>query len=330
LIDAKTGNRVGEKRVCEETVKVPSVYSPPAGKSEASLDTLRLALVTPARNEAAFIEQTILCVVAQIVRPIKWIIVSDGSTDETDDIVRRYAKANPWIELLQMPPRDERHFAGKVHAFNAAYSKLSTVNYDILGNLDADLTFGADHFEFLLKKFAENPRLGVAGTPFQDESIKYDFRFASTEHVSGCNQFFRKECFEEIGGYRPIKTGGIDLFAVTSARMRGWQTQTFVEKSCIHYRKMGEANSYSGIRGAFRDGERDYGLGCDPMWQLSRCMYRMFGRRPYILGGSLCLAGFLWAMVTRAPIMVPDEFVRFRQAEERGRLRKLIEKRLLR
>src|SRR6266481_6672836 len=98
-------------------------------------------LVTPARNEAQFIELTINSVVAQTVRPRKWAIVSDGSTDGTDDIVNKYAAEHPWIELVRMPERRERHFAGKVNAFNAGYARVADLNYDVIGNLDADVSF---------------------------------------------------------------------------------------------------------------------------------------------------------------------------------------------
>ena len=115
-----------------------------------------------------------------------------------------------------MPKREGRDFAGKVHAFNAGYARVSDLDYDIIGNLDADITFDEEYFDFLLRKFAEKPRLGVAGTPFQDESMQYDYRIVSTQHVSGACQLFRRECFEEIGGYMPSKAGGVDLLAVTS------------------------------------------------------------------------------------------------------------------
>src|ERR1017187_2624764 len=105
-------------------------------------------LITPARNEARFIEVTIKSVVAQTHRPLKWVIVSDGSTDGTDDIVGRYMADHPWIELIRMPERRERHFAGKVHAFNAGYAKVTGLNYDIIGNLDADVSFDEDYLEF--------------------------------------------------------------------------------------------------------------------------------------------------------------------------------------
>src|SRR5450432_3698348 len=111
-------------------------------------------LITPARNEADYIELTLQSMVAQTVLPLKWVIVSDGSTDGTDDIVRRYMPDNPWIELLRMPERQERHFAGKAHAFNAGYDRVKDLDFDIVGNLDADVSFEPAHFEFLIGKMA--------------------------------------------------------------------------------------------------------------------------------------------------------------------------------
>src|SRR5690242_17159020 len=124
---------------------------------------LNYVLVTPARNESAFIELTLKSVVAQTVRPLRWIVVSDGSTDGTDEIVQEYAREHDWIELVRAPERTERHFAGKVHAFNAGYARVKDLVYDIIGNLDADISFDPEYFGFLLGKFAENRALGVAG-----------------------------------------------------------------------------------------------------------------------------------------------------------------------
>ena len=103
-------------------------------------------LITPARNEAQFIELTIKSVVSQTVRPLKWVIVSDGSTDGTDDIVSKYAAEHPWIELVRMPERSERHFAGKVHAFNAGYARVKHLKYEVIGSLDGDISFDERFF----------------------------------------------------------------------------------------------------------------------------------------------------------------------------------------
>jgi len=260
--------------------------------------------------------------VAQTIRPLKWIVVSDGSTDGTDDIVRRYAAEHRWIALVREPERAERHFAGKVHAFNAGYVKAKDLPYDVIGNLDADITFDPEYLEFLLSKFVENPRLGVAGTPFREELTQYDYRFTSSEHVSGACQLFRRQCFEEIGGYVPIRIGGVDLVAVLTARMKGWVTRTFPEKSCVHHRRIGTASRNS-LMVALKGGRGDYMLGGHPVWESFRCIYQMT-RRPLFLGGMLRLTGFLWAMATRVEKVVPARLVEFRRAEQIRRLRTLL------
>lgn len=284
-------------------------------------------LITPARNEEAFIEHTIKSVVAQTVLPLKWIIVSDGSTDGTDDIVKKYAAKHQWLELVRMPERRKRHFAGKVQAFNAGYAKVKNLNYDIIANLDADISFERDYISFLLSKFDENPRLGVGGTPFKEGSHHYDYRFTSIEHVSGACQMFRRECFEEIGGYLPLKVGGIDLIAVLTARMKGWQTRTFTEKICKHHRKIGTAN-HRHLMVTFRSGYHDYLMGVDAVWQFFRSAYQI-SNKPYIVGGCILLAGYLWAMVARAERPVSIEIIEFRKKEQRSRLREFFSNLLL-
>jgi len=280
------------------------------------------ALITPARNEAEFIELTLKSMMAQTIRPVKWVIVSDGSTDGTDEIVQKYANDNRWIELVRMPPRRERHFAGKVAAFNAGYAKLADVKYDVIGNLDADVSFDSEYFAFLLEKFSENSRLGVAGTPYREGSFQYDYRFTSIEHVSGQCQLFRRECFEEIGGFVPRKIGGVDLVAVTTARMKGWQTRTFLEKPYNHLRQMGTA-AQKGLIVPYKVGRADYVLGSHPLWEFARCIYQLT-RPPILLGGTLRLAGFCWAMVARVEKQVSADFIQFRRKEQMQRLTKFV------
>lgn len=275
-------------------------------------------LITPARNEAQFIEVTIKSVIAQTVKPLRWVIVSDGSTDATDAIVQRYAVDYPWIELVRMPERRERHFAGKVLAFNAGLARARE-KYEVVANLDADVEFDAEYFAFLLDKFAENPRLGVAGTPFTEGSFQYDYRFTSIEHVSGQIQVFRRECFEAIGGYVPREIGGIDHVAVISARMKGWETRTFLDKPYIHHRQMGTATA-NALMVCWNTGKKDYVLGSAPLFEVFRCIYQT-RRRPVLIGGILHLAGYMWAMI-RLDRQVPADLVAFRKQEQMRRLKR--------
>lgn len=279
-------------------------------------------LITPARNEAQLIEATMKAVVAQTVRPQKWIIVSDGSTDGTDEIVRRYLVANPWIELLRMPDRAERHFAGKVFAFNAGFERIRSLAPEIVGNLDADVTFVPDHFEFLLGKAMEDARLGVFGAPFREGDFQYDYRFTNIENVWGGCQLFRRQCYEDIGGYRPVKGGCIDHIAVVAARMNGWRTRTFTERVCMHHRIMGTAQQ-GPIKSKFKMGAKDYSVGNHPVWQLSRALYQV-RNRPFVVGGIALAAGYFWSALRRAEVRVTPEMVRFIRREQMGRLGKLI------
>jgi len=282
----------------------------------------RFVIITPARNEAAFIELTLKSMVAQTLKPLKWVIVSDGSTDGTDDIVKRYASEHSWVELVRAPERKERHFAGKVHAFNAGRERVKDLDYDFIGSLDADMSFDADYFEFLLSKFQMNPKLGLAGTPFKEENVSYDYRFVSIEHVSGACQLFRRECFEAIGGYVPVKGGGIDLIAVMTARMKGWQTRTFPERVSHHHRNMGSAK-YNPLHTKFKDGEKDYVLGGHPLWEVFRWLYQM-SKRPYVIGGCALFAGYLSSMLSRRPRSVSPELMRFRRGEQMARLKRFV------
>jgi poly-beta-1,6-N-acetyl-D-glucosamine synthase len=289
---------------------------------------LTYVLVTAARNEAAFIERTIMSMISQTVTPLKWVIVSDGSTDGTDDIVRKYIPEYQWIELMRMPERHDRNFAGKAHAFNAGYAKVNGLKFDIIGNIDADISFGQDHFEFLIEKFIENTSLGVAGTAFiEDSTIAYNYDFVNIEHVSGQCQLFRRSCYDAIGGYLPIKGGGVDWTAVTTARMKGWKTRTFPERAFTHHRQMGTGISTL-LTSRFRFGRQDYYLGGHPLWEIFRSIYQMT-KKPYMVGGILLLIGFYWSMLTRVEKSVTKELEVFRRREQMQRLRAFFKKVLL-
>lgn len=224
------------------------------------------------------------------------------------------------MELLRLPVRAERHFAGKVNAFNAGWEKLRHLRFDIVGSLDADLSFDEGYFAYLLEQFANCPKLGVAGTPFTEEGVHYDFRFASVEHVSGACQLFRRECFEAIGGYTPLKVGGIDLVAVTTARMQGWTTRTFTEKVSVHH-KMTQTGQHSSVRAGYKSGFHDYLMGSHPLWQVARWARGLL-KSPLL--GTAIVCGFFWAATIRAERPVSADFVRFRRREQMRRLGRIL------
>jgi poly-beta-1,6-N-acetyl-D-glucosamine synthase len=282
-------------------------------------------LITPARNEAAYIELTLQSVVSQTVRPLKWVIVNDGSTDGTDDIVRKYAANNSWIELVQMPERRERNFAGKAIAVSAGQKQLGELHYDVIGNLDADVSFDPDYFAFLMDRFAENPKLGVGGTAFREGDLSYNYEFVGVEHVSGMCQMFRRECFEDIAGYAAIRSGGIDLIAVLSARSKGWETRTFVEKSFVHHRSQGGA-LHTGLSERIHMGRKDYLLGNHPLWEIFRSVYQM-AHKPYLIGGLLVLASYMWNSIRGVERTIPPELMAIRRSDQMKRLKLVMQRR---
>jgi len=285
----------------------------------------KYVLITPARNEAAFIELTLQSIAAQTVKPEKWVVVSDGSTDGTDELVLKYAAQHSWIELVRTPERKERNFAGKVHAFNAGYARMAGVDYQVIGSLDADISVDEGYFEFLLGKLNDDPQLGLVGTPFSEGGGSvYDYRFVSIEHVSGACQLFRRECFEAIGGYVPVKGGCIDHIAVITSRMKGWKTRTFTEKVSQHHRTMGTAQQGI-LRARWKNGGKDYSVGNHPAWEFFR-MVRQMSQRPRIIGGLMVMGGFLWDTVRSKPRPVTPELVAFYRKEQMVRLKKFFSK----
>jgi glycosyltransferase involved in cell wall biosynthesis len=283
------------------------------------MNILRYVLITPARNEEAFLERTILSVSGQTVLPESWAIVSDGSTDRTDEIIQDYASRHAWIRYLRRPEHADRQFAAKAQAFAAGYAGACSIPHDVVGNLDADLSFEPDTMEFLLARFSEDPGLGVAGVPFIEKATRaYDYRFTNIEHVSGACQLFRRECFEAIGGYRPIKGGGIDWLAVTTARMKGWRTRTFTERTILHHRTIGTGGS-TRLGFLYRQGVKEYYLGSHPAWQTFRALYQM-KRRPYVIGGMAIFAGFFTSAIRGIKRQAPPDVIRFCRQEQIRRL----------
>jgi len=283
----------------------------------------RYVLITPSRNEEAFIEKTIASVIQQTVLPEKWVIVNDGSTDNTANIVSRYLAGHDWIELVNLSPRRDRSFAAKVHAFNAGYERVKNLNYEVICNLDSDVSFDLGYFEFLLQKFEQDASLGVAGTIFCEEGYSSATdSFEGQNHVAGGCQLFRRNCFEQIGGYVPNKAGGIDWIAVTTARMMGWTTRSFREKSFFHYRSLGTAER-SLWAATFSYGEKDYYLGNHPVWEAFRIAYRS-AKKPFVVGGLALLSGYLWAFLTRMERPVSNDLMRFHRKEELMKLKKIL------
>jgi glycosyltransferase involved in cell wall biosynthesis len=291
------------------------------------LMTSKYVLLTAARNEAEFIGQTIASVLRQSVLPQRWIIVDDGSTDMTAAIVRHYAKAHDFIQLIHCEGDVQRNFGSKSKAITYAYAQVVDVDFDYVGNLDADITHIPDYYASIMKKFELDPKLGLAG------GIRYDI--VNGEHilvdcarnsVGGPIQMFRRECWERIGGYMPLPYGGVDAVAETSARMHGWKVQSFPEYHVFHHRPTGTANR-SIWNALYRAGIRDYTIGYHPMFELSRC-FRHIKKHPYVVGSLITIFGYMRAWLLGIKRPVSNELVEFLQAEQMNRLKSVVSRRI--
>ena len=278
-------------------------------------------LVTAARNEEAFIGRTLASVIAQTAPPVRWVIVDDGSTDMTAEVVARHKAAAAFITVLKLSRGGERGFARKVQALKAGEELLKGIAYDLIGFLDADVSFGSGYFERLCREFADDSALGLTGGMLVD---LYDGRFHPRVHyrasVSGAVQLFRRSAYEGIGGYRPIETGGIDTVAEVMVRMHAWQTRTLPDLAVVHHRRDGSVDR-GPIEARYRSGFRDSMLGHDPIFQLFKCLRRCT-ERPWLLSSVARLVGYLagnLVLLTRRRA-VPPEFVDHLRREQRQRL----------
>lgn len=277
-------------------------------------------LITAAHNEQTLIGKTLKSVAAQTWLPKKWVIVSDGSTDRTDEIVREYALLHPFIHLLRLEKSHKHNFAAQVHAIKAGYERLQSLDYEFIGNVDADVSFEPSYFGNLLQKFETDPQLGLAGG-FIYEDVKGEFkrRGANTSRsVAHAVQMFRRRCYDEIGGYTALPYGGPDWCAEVAARMRGWRVESFPDLPVFHHRSGG--GSIGAIRYWSQQGWMDYSLGSDPLFEVVKCARRVVFK-PYIVGALVRLGSFFWAQLRNEKRPVSDEFMRFLREEQMERLR---------
>jgi len=279
-------------------------------------------LVTPVRDEEATIGRTIESVLKQTCLPREWVIVSDGSTDGTDGIVRRAAAKNPWIRLLALAPRPTRSFAAVVHNTEMGIGHLNYRGYHFIGLLDADVEFQADYYEQLMRRCEAEPSLGLTGGVVIDIGMPRNRYPRNLAEVPGAVQFFRRECFQRIGGLIPIPEGGWDGMTCAMARMHGYQTRLFTDLVVDHLKPRNIAEG-GVFRRKWQMGVRDYAIGYHPVFEGVEFISRM-KESPLIIGALAWGVGYCTAALQRRTRIVDPTVMAYVRQEQLCRIGRMI------
>lgn len=278
-------------------------------------------VISPCRNESQYMQRTLDSVVAQTVRPALWVIVDDGSSDATPDILARYTARHDWIRVVPKPDRGHRAVGpGVIEAFYAGLETVELKDFPYLCKLDLDLDLPPRYFEHLMARMEEDARIGTcSGKPYMRRGDTLVSERRGDEMSVGMTKFYRRDCFEDIGGLvREVMWDAIDCH---KARAKGWRAISWDEPDLRfeHLRPMGssEMSIYEGRR---RHGRGQYFMGSDPLYYLATCVFRM-AEPPYLLGGLAMLQGYLGAWRKGARQLDDPELIAFIRAYQRRALR---------
>lgn len=276
------------------------------------------AVILPVRDEENYLERTLDCLIMQTIKPVECILVDDGSTDKTPEIIRKYMGQAPWIKMVQLSDRGTRQRgAGIVHAFYQGFERLEHKDFDFIVKLDGDLVFPSFYFEELLKRFANSPRLGIAcGSLYIFKGGRWILDKAPEDRTWGSMKMYRRKCFEDIKGIVPYL--GWDAIDDYKAQMNGWQTKTFKDPVVLHGRPVGRRSGW--FHAGVEHGHVNYNVGSHPLFVIARGIYRMFVDNPLFFSGAGIIFGYFSDLITHKPRIWDDELVRYIQKKEISRL----------
>jgi len=284
------------------------------------MPTSSYVLITPAKNEELHIRKTLETVTRQTYLPGLWVIVSDGSSDRTDELVTEFSRRHEFIRLVRLENRGDREFSSQAFAATAGYQAIRHAKFDLAGFLDADISLAPNYYAELITGFEANPKLGVAGGVIvEDRNGRWKMRYGdSADYVAGAIQMFRRQCYEEIGGFIPLRWGGHDTVANAMAGKNGWEVRAFSHLHARHHRPTGTAGT-TVHRSRFRQGMHDHFMGYHPLFELVKCVRRII-EPPYVTGSIFRFCGYIWPRFNRANPGVPADVVCYLRREQIWRL----------
>jgi biofilm PGA synthesis N-glycosyltransferase PgaC len=301
--------------------------------------TTRYVVISPARDEEQYIEKTIESMLQQTIRPAQWILVNDGSSDRTAEIIEHWAAKEPWIvavhrttisandvpnsaEADAVAPSGSKANRGRrarqakeIEAFYEGYERITVTDWEFLVKLDSDVGFESDYFERCLAEFHADSKLGVGGgviCHWQEGELQIET--TPSFHVRGATKTYRRLCWDQIGGV--LRGAGWDTIDEVKANMLGWSSRSFTQLKVVHYRFTGAANG--AWQNAIKNGVWNYISGYHPLFMLLKCIKRLF-EKPHLTSVGL-FYGFLLGYIQRIPQIDDKDLIRYLREQQ---LRKL-------
>ena len=283
------------------------------------MSSMRYVIISPVRNEAEYIRATVASVAAQTIRPARWVIVDDGSSDATPSLIDEAARQHDWITATHRQDRGRRLAgSGVMQAFFAGLARLDTSSWQFLVKLDGDVTFDSDYFERGFARVAAEPRLGIAGGLICNRVGGQVCAEAADDpafHVRGATKIYRRECWEAIGGLQPAT--GWDTVDELKANMLGWVTRTFPEIKILHHRPAGAA--YGTWSNWVKNGAANYFAGYHPLFMLAKCGRRFF-QKPYAISAAGLALGYCRGYWGASPRVNDRDLIRYFRRQQFRRL----------
>lgn len=277
----------------------------------------KYVVITPVRDEEACLPLSIESMINQTARPQEWVIVNDGSKDRTGELIDEAACNHKWIRAIHRNDRGYRKWGGGIiEAFYDGFHSLQCRDWEFMSKLDGDLSFEPDYFATTLRKFRENPQIGIGGgTLYHFERGQKVIEKCPSFHVRGGAKIFRRACWEAIGG---LWVGpGSDTVDEVKANMLGWTTMSFPDLQMLHHRPTGA--SWGRWQGLVKDGKIDYVYGSHPVFLTAKSAARLF-RRPYVIGSLALLYGYVAAYLQRVPQVDDPALIRYLRRQQLARL----------
>jgi len=286
------------------------------------MNKIKYIIITPVRDEALYVGKTLESVLNQTILPCQWVIVDDGSSDGTGEILDAQTAQTSWIKVIHRENRGFRAAGGGVmEAFYAGFSALNDDNWDFIVKLDADLSFTPDYFEQCFKKFETEIKLGIGGgtvCQLENGQLKVDSAGDPPFHVRGATKIYRRACWEMINPL--VIASGWDTIDEVKANLHGWSTRTFADLKLIQHKPTGEADGF--WRDRFKNGRANYITGYHPVFMLAKCIKRAL-RKPFFLESLALLTGFCSGYMKGIPQVRDEAAIRYlRQQQIRFLLRR--------